>query len=83
MGIYGVDLICHVEREMPSTLTYLVLRPFEAESAGKTGPRATVAHHARALEPTVKLSRAVSFFAFTDAIDFSQVTSLKKKVCQE
>ena len=41
VGIYGVDLICHVEREMPSTLTYLVPRPFEAESASKTGTRAT------------------------------------------
>ena len=75
VGIYGVDLICHVEREMPSTLTYLVLRPFEAESASKTGTRAT------GTNTTTPASNAAwiatywtsGFFSFTDATaDFSQ-----------
>lgn len=39
--IYGVVLICHVETEMPLTLTYLVLRPFEVETLAKRGTRAT------------------------------------------
>ena len=90
MGIYGVDLICHVEREMPSTLTYLVPRPFEAESASKTGTRATgtlAPPHPLCCTPWMLpyLPGEQAASSFTDAADFSQemlgccwVTSLKK-----
>ena len=77
VGIYGVDLICHVEREMPSTLTYLVPRPFEAESASKTGTRATgtlAPPHPLCCTPWMLpyLPGEQAASSFTDAADFSQ-----------
>ena len=88
MGIYGVDLICHVEREMPSTLTYLVPRPFEAESASKTGTRATgrTPPHPPAmlpgLLPTEQAASSLLQMLRQISLKRWRVTSLKKKYLQ-